>query len=49
MSGLGGHLREVSLVAIKFFTAKGHMTYPPLNLIPHTLWIPEMKRAGKNK
>ena len=26
---------------------KGHLTYPPLNLIPDTLWIPEMKRAGK--
>ena len=26
------------------FAAKGHVTYPP-----DTLWIPEMKRAGKNK
>ena len=31
------------------FAAKGHVTYPPLNLIPSTLWIPETERAGKNK
>ena len=28
---------------------KGHVTYPPLNLIPDTLWIPETEREGKNK
>ena len=25
----------------------GHVTYPPLHLIPDTLWTPEMKRTGK--
>ena len=29
--------------------AKGHVTYPPINLIPNTLWIPETQRAEKKK
>ena len=31
------------------FPAKGHVTYPPLNLIPGTLQIAEIERAGKNQ
>ena len=33
----------------KLFAPKGLMTYPPLNIILSTLWIPEMKRAGKSR
>ena len=28
------------------FAGPGHVTYPPLNLRPGTLWIPDMERAG---
>ena len=31
------------------FAGPGHMTYPPLDLRPGTLWVPDMKRAGKTK
>ena len=31
------------------FAGPGHVTYPPLKFRPSTFWVPEMKRAGKNK
>ena len=31
------------------FAGPGHVTYPPLKLRPGTLWVLEMKRAGKDK
>ena len=55
--GIARDLQEATKSALAFLNilwqlkaigAKGHVTYPPLNLIPDTLWTPEMKKAGKN-